>query len=164
MQVSVGIGITNDCDLNCAHCYRPQGRIYQLSLDDIRAICERLEVASFNMGTGESWLHPQCRKIAVQQRFTHAVKRDPAKPGRLVDQRAELVHGQVSQALQRPEGPDARLAPRIAPVGDLYVELSWYGIRHHTHWKTVFNKRDLRSGSENRRAPTLLSHLWLPRA
>ena len=59
MAVSVGIGITNDCDLDCAHCYRPQGRIHQLSLDEIRTICEALDVASFNMGTGESWLHPE---------------------------------------------------------------------------------------------------------
>ena len=59
MAVSVGIGITNDCDLECAHCYRPQGRLYQLTLDEIRTICETLDVASFNMGTGESWLHPQ---------------------------------------------------------------------------------------------------------
>jgi radical SAM protein with 4Fe4S-binding SPASM domain len=59
MKVSVGIGITNDCDLNCAHCYRPQGGVYQLSLDDVQAICDSLEVASFNLGTGESWLHPR---------------------------------------------------------------------------------------------------------
>ncbi len=65
MRVSVGIGITNDCNLDCAHCYRPQGRVYQLSLDDIRAICDRLNVASFNMGTGESWLHPQFAEIVA---------------------------------------------------------------------------------------------------
>jgi radical SAM protein with 4Fe4S-binding SPASM domain len=59
MVVSIGIGITNDCNLGCAHCYRPQGHLYQLGLDEIRTICERLEVGSFNMGTGESWLHPQ---------------------------------------------------------------------------------------------------------
>ncbi len=65
MSVSVGIGITNDCNLHCAHCYRPQGQIYQLSLAEIRAICEALEVASFNMGTGESWLHPQFPDIVA---------------------------------------------------------------------------------------------------
>ncbi|MGD8904637.1 MAG: radical SAM protein, partial [Anaerolineae bacterium] len=59
MAVSVGIGITNDCNLSCAHCYRPQDRIYQISLEEIRTICETLDVASFNMGTGESLLHPQ---------------------------------------------------------------------------------------------------------
>jgi radical SAM protein with 4Fe4S-binding SPASM domain len=61
----IGIGITNDCNLGCAHCYRPQDRIYQLSLDEIRAICETLEVTSFNMGTGESWLHPQFPEIVT---------------------------------------------------------------------------------------------------
>lgn len=63
MAVSIGIGITNDCNLGCAHCYRPQDRIYQLSLDEIRTICERLDVASFNMGTGESLLHPEFSQI-----------------------------------------------------------------------------------------------------
>ena len=53
MAISVGIGITNDCNLDCAHCYRPQGQLYQLELDEIRSICERLEVGSFNFGTGD---------------------------------------------------------------------------------------------------------------
>ena len=47
MKVSLGVGITNDCDLDCAHCYRPQDRIYQLSLDDVRAICERLGFSEY---------------------------------------------------------------------------------------------------------------------
>ena len=63
MAVSIGIGITNDCNLSCAHCYRPQDCIYQLSLEEIRAVCETLEVSSFNMGTGESLLHPQFPQI-----------------------------------------------------------------------------------------------------
>jgi radical SAM protein with 4Fe4S-binding SPASM domain len=63
MEVSIGIGITNDCNLGCAHCYRPQDRVYHLSLEEIRMICERLDVASFNMGTGESWLHPEFPEI-----------------------------------------------------------------------------------------------------
>jgi radical SAM protein with 4Fe4S-binding SPASM domain len=63
MAVSLGIGITNDCNLGCAHCYRPQDRVYQLALVEIRTICETLDVASFNMGTGESWLHPEFPQI-----------------------------------------------------------------------------------------------------
>jgi radical SAM protein with 4Fe4S-binding SPASM domain len=59
MQASIGIGLTNDCNLSCAHCYRPQDSIYQLSLADVQGICDRLDVASFNLGTGESWLHPE---------------------------------------------------------------------------------------------------------
>ncbi len=63
MKTSVGIGLTNDCNLGCAHCYRPQDQVYQLGLEDVHAICNRLDVASFNMGTGESWLHPQLTAI-----------------------------------------------------------------------------------------------------
>jgi radical SAM protein with 4Fe4S-binding SPASM domain len=63
VQVSIGIGITNNCNLGCAHCYRPQDQIYQLSLAEIRTICSTLDVASFNMGTGESLLHPQFPQI-----------------------------------------------------------------------------------------------------
>ena len=80
MQVSVGIGITNDCDLDCAHCYRPQGRIYQLSLEEIKGICERLEVTSFNMGTGESWLHPQFPEI-VEYLAERGIKASMASNG-----------------------------------------------------------------------------------
>ena len=63
MSVSVGIGITNACNLGCAHCYRPQDRVYHLSFAEVRTICDRLDVASFNMGTGESWLHPHFPQV-----------------------------------------------------------------------------------------------------
>jgi radical SAM protein with 4Fe4S-binding SPASM domain len=80
MEVSVGIGITNDCNLECAHCYRPQGQIYQLDLGEIRAICETLDVASFNMGTGESWLHPQFPEI-VEYLAERGIKTSMASNG-----------------------------------------------------------------------------------
>jgi radical SAM protein with 4Fe4S-binding SPASM domain len=80
MAVSVGIGITNDCNLGCAHCYRPQDRVYQLALDDIHTICERLDVASFNMGTGESWLHPQFTEI-VEYLAERGIKMSMASNG-----------------------------------------------------------------------------------
>jgi radical SAM protein with 4Fe4S-binding SPASM domain len=80
MPISIGIGITNDCNLGCAHCYRPQGHLYQLELDDIRAICDRLDVASFNMGTGESWLHPQFPQI-VEYLAGRSIKMSMASNG-----------------------------------------------------------------------------------
>jgi radical SAM protein with 4Fe4S-binding SPASM domain len=80
VQVSIGIGITNDCNLGCAHCYRPQDRIYQLSLDEIRTICETLDVASFNMGTGESLLHPQFPQI-VEYLSERGIKMSMASNG-----------------------------------------------------------------------------------
>jgi len=61
--LSLGIGLTNDCNLNCAHCYRPQDGIHQLTLDQIKDVCEHLPVGSMGMGTGENALHPQFQEI-----------------------------------------------------------------------------------------------------
>jgi MoaA/NifB/PqqE/SkfB family radical SAM enzyme len=56
---SVGIGLTNDCNLACAHCYRDTDRIYSLSLEQVQRICQILPIASLGMGTGENALHPE---------------------------------------------------------------------------------------------------------
>jgi MoaA/NifB/PqqE/SkfB family radical SAM enzyme len=65
MALSVGIGLTNDCNLHCAHCYRPTDHVYALSLDDVMAICDHLPVASMGFGTGENALHPQFGDIVA---------------------------------------------------------------------------------------------------
>ncbi len=59
MGYSVGIGLTNDCNLGCAHCYRDTERIWALSLDQVKRICETIPVDSMGMGTGENALHPE---------------------------------------------------------------------------------------------------------
>jgi MoaA/NifB/PqqE/SkfB family radical SAM enzyme len=53
-MASVGIGLTNNCNLHCAHCYRDQDRIYNLILEDIEKICDSLEISSIGFGTGEN--------------------------------------------------------------------------------------------------------------
>ncbi len=111
MPVSIGIGITNDCDLDCGHCYRPQGAIYQLSPEDVRAICENLDVASFNMGTGESWLHPQFSDI-VEYLAGRGIKMSMASNGfSLNSMPASLLRRfhdvEVSVDFATPRGQDA---------------------------------------------------------
>jgi MoaA/NifB/PqqE/SkfB family radical SAM enzyme len=59
MAFSVGIGLTNACNLACAHCYRPTDRIDHISLEQVQAICESIPVSSMGMGTGENILNPQ---------------------------------------------------------------------------------------------------------
>ena len=59
MGYSVGIGLTNDCNLNCAHCYRDTDRLWSLSLDQVKQICESIPVDSMGMGTGENALNPE---------------------------------------------------------------------------------------------------------
>lgn len=63
MAYSVGIGLTNACNLTCAHCYRPTDRIDYVPLEQIKTICESIPVESMGMGTGENILHPQFNAI-----------------------------------------------------------------------------------------------------
>jgi radical SAM protein with 4Fe4S-binding SPASM domain len=60
---SLGIGLTNNCNLSCAHCYRDRDQIHNLTLDDIRKICENVEVGSIGFGTGENGLNPDYFEI-----------------------------------------------------------------------------------------------------
>ena len=60
---SIGIGLTNECNLACAHCYRDTDRIDRLTLDDVRRICDSVPIRSVNLGTGENGLHPDFSKI-----------------------------------------------------------------------------------------------------
>jgi radical SAM protein with 4Fe4S-binding SPASM domain len=56
--ISLGLGLTNECNLSCAFCYRDPTRADRLSLDQVRAVMERLPVRSVNLGTGENGMHP----------------------------------------------------------------------------------------------------------
>lgn len=58
-MVSLGIGLTNNCNLSCAHCYRDTDRIYNLTLSDIQKVSENLGIGSIAFGTGESGLNPE---------------------------------------------------------------------------------------------------------
>jgi radical SAM protein with 4Fe4S-binding SPASM domain len=62
-MVSLGIGLTSNCNLDCAHCYRDQNRVYNLTLADIQKVCNSLEIDSIGFGTGENGLNPQYFKI-----------------------------------------------------------------------------------------------------
>jgi radical SAM protein with 4Fe4S-binding SPASM domain len=60
---SVGLGLTNECNLACAHCYRDTDRIDRLTLNDVQRVCDSVPVRSANLGTGENALHPDFRGI-----------------------------------------------------------------------------------------------------
>jgi len=61
--ISLGIGLTNECNLACAFCYRDPTRADRLSLDQVKAVMERLRVRSVNLGTGENGMHPDFKAI-----------------------------------------------------------------------------------------------------
>jgi radical SAM protein with 4Fe4S-binding SPASM domain len=66
--IALGLGLTNECDLACAFCYRDPARVDRLTLDQVKAVMERLPVRSVNLGTGENGLHPDFRTILAYLR------------------------------------------------------------------------------------------------
>ncbi|GJE03012.1 radical SAM/SPASM domain-containing protein [Methylobacterium isbiliense] len=56
---SLGLGLTNECNLACSFCYRDPTRVDRLGPDQIRAVLDRLPVRSVNLGTGENGMHPR---------------------------------------------------------------------------------------------------------
>ena len=62
-RIALGLGLTNECNLACAFCYRDPTRADRLSLDQVRAVMERLPVRSVNLGTGENGMHPDFKAI-----------------------------------------------------------------------------------------------------
>jgi len=61
--ISLGLGLTNECNLACSFCYRDPTRADRLSLDQVKAVMERLPVRSVNLGTGENGMHPDFKAI-----------------------------------------------------------------------------------------------------
>src|SRR5260370_39175025 len=59
MALSVGIGLTHECNLRCAHCYRPEMVRQQLTRGDVRRVCDAVTASSMNLGVGENGLHPE---------------------------------------------------------------------------------------------------------
>ena len=71
--IALGLGLTNECNLACAFCYRDPTRADRLSLDQVKAVMERLPVRSVNLGTGENGMHPDFKAILAYLR-TRPVK------------------------------------------------------------------------------------------
>jgi len=61
--IALGLGLTNECNLSCAFCYRDPTRTDRLSLDQVKSVMERLPVRSVNLGTGENGMHPDFKAI-----------------------------------------------------------------------------------------------------
>jgi radical SAM protein with 4Fe4S-binding SPASM domain len=71
--IALGLGLTNECNLRCAFCYRDPERTDRLSLDQVKAVMERLPSRSVNLGTGENGMHPEFKAILAYLR-TRPVK------------------------------------------------------------------------------------------
>jgi radical SAM protein with 4Fe4S-binding SPASM domain len=71
--IALGLGLTNECNLKCAFCYRDPARADRLSLEQVKSVVECLPVRSVNLGTGENGMHPDYKSILAYLR-TQTVK------------------------------------------------------------------------------------------
>jgi radical SAM protein with 4Fe4S-binding SPASM domain len=55
---SIGLGLTNECNLACSFCYRDPTRSDRLTVDQVRAVLDSVPIRSVNLGTGENGMHP----------------------------------------------------------------------------------------------------------
>jgi len=58
-KFSLGLGLTNECNLACSFCYRDPNRVDRLTLDQVKQVMSSLPVQSVNLGTGENGMHPE---------------------------------------------------------------------------------------------------------
>jgi organic radical activating enzyme len=63
MGYSLGIGLTNNCNLSCAHCYRDTQRVDNITLKQIKQICTAVDIDAVGMGTGENVMNPEFIQI-----------------------------------------------------------------------------------------------------
>ena len=66
--ISLGLGLTNECNLSCSFCYRDPARTDRLTLDQVESVMECLPVRSVNLGTGENGMHPDFKAILAYLR------------------------------------------------------------------------------------------------
>src|SRR5262245_59144437 len=72
-RLALGLGLTNECNLACAFCYRDPTRLDRLSLAQVRAVMKSLPVRSVNLGTGENGMHPDFAE------FVNCLRAEPIK-------------------------------------------------------------------------------------
>src|SRR5262247_1773748 len=72
-RFALGLGLTNECNLACAFCYRDPTRLDRLSLEQVRAVMKSLPVRSVNLGTGENGMHPDFVE------FVNCLRAEPIK-------------------------------------------------------------------------------------
>jgi radical SAM protein with 4Fe4S-binding SPASM domain len=65
---ALGLGLTNECNLACAFCYRDPTRSDRLDLEQVRRVVESVPLRSVNLGTGENGLHPEFAAILAYLR------------------------------------------------------------------------------------------------
>lgn len=107
-RFALGIGLTNECNLSCAFCYRDPSRVDRLDLAKVRAVLDRLPVQSVNLGTGENGMHPRFREML-------ALKKSPLERSNATTATPQRDHGRAPP-VARGAGGDTVICHRHGPL------------------------------------------------
>lgn len=130
MAFSVGIGLTNECNLRCPHCYRPDMEVSRLGAGDVRRVLDSLPVRSMNLGVGENGLHPEYEAI-LDDLWARSIKTSITSNGLSVEALGD-------QALKRLHSVELSL--------DFPTEREHDAFRGRGNWRTVMRALDRCAG------------------
>lgn len=134
---TVGVGLTDRCNVNCSHCYsRPKDGPRDLDFDLFCRMIDTLPMKSINFGTGESFLYPRFRDVLSmlsERDIEVAVTTNGWTVAELSDQELRLFHD-IDFSLDYPdpetndrwrgEGSYDKVMEGVARCRDLGVEAS----------------------------------------
>jgi radical SAM protein with 4Fe4S-binding SPASM domain len=95
VSYALGLALTDDCNLACAHCYRDTLQVGYLTLAEVKALLASVSVRSVNLGTGENGLHPEFQAILAyfrQQGVRHTITTNGYSIGPLTDEELAGFH------------------------------------------------------------------------
>ena len=70
--IALGLGLTNECNLTCAFCYRDPDRTDRLSLDQVKSVMERL------LSDRSTWVPERTACIRTSKRYWLTYVDDPS--------------------------------------------------------------------------------------
>ncbi len=155
MGISLGIGLTNACDLDCAHCYRPQGGVQHLDLADVERGLAAFDVSSVHLGTGENILNPALPDV-LDALYEHGISTTLSSNGKslleLDSGRLRRLHG-VEVSINFPdrpgldafrgEGTMARATEAVRRCGDLNLDVTVVAVMMRTNWDLLADIAEL---------------------
>ncbi len=157
MGISLGIGLTNACDLDCSHCYRPQGAVKHLGRSDVERCLEAFDVGSVNLGTGENILNPALPEV-LDALHARGIRTSLTSNGKslleLDEERLRRLHDvEVSIDFPDEEGMDGFRGPgamqraktAIRRCVDLGLHVTVLAVMMRTNWDRLADVADLAS-------------------
>lgn len=90
MSFAIGIGLTNECNLHCPHCYRPDRAVERLTLRQVQQVCESIPARSMNLGVGENGLHAEYAAI-LDYLWSRSIKTSITSNGLSIQALADTV-------------------------------------------------------------------------